>query len=206
MNEPNGGQESTAPDPPRRAERIVDFQLASIVDVQGSITANDSKASAALIVHGLLFGGLVELVTHLGGIYNRAAVGERVLGLFLLGFALLTFVLSIWFILKALLPSHPAKKIEAELEGFSNSGGGYRRAFFPVDLLARDCTEPYGRLCRRLDTLGDDDVVFELAAERLKLADILRQESSQTMWGYWFLLAEVIAVVLFLVFLAAVVL
>lgn len=126
--------------------------------------------------------------------------------MFLLGFALLTFVLSIWFILMALLPSRPAKKIHDELDDFSNGGGGYRRAFFPVDLVRRDCTEPYVQLCQRLDGLRDDGVVYELAAERLKLADILRQESSQTKRGYWLLLAEVVAVVLFLVLLAAVVL
>src|SRR5580700_8260403 len=124
MNGPSSDQENLAPPSPRCAESIVDFQLASIVDAQSSITANDSKASAALIVHGLLFGGLVELITHLGGVYDRADVGERVVGLFLLGFALLTFVLSIWFILMALLPSRPAKKIHDELDDFSNGGGG----------------------------------------------------------------------------------
>lgn len=176
------------------AGRVFDLQAASIADVQASISANDSKASAALIVHGLLFTGLIGLITHLGKIYDDASLAQRILALSLLGLALGAFVLSIYFILRALVPYRPSKGIMQELEG------RYLEVFFPLDLLG--ARRPYDTLLGRLHGMDQQSITAELAAERLKLADILRHESVQTQRGYRLLLAEIVFVALFLVVLA----
>jgi len=176
-------------------ERAVDETLlSSIHDVQTAISANDSKASAALIVHGLLVTGVLTLLVHLGSIYSHASHSERVLALFFLFASLAAFLGSIGFLLAALLPYRP-KRIDRQLR--EHHANQYREVFFPVRLLGE--ADPYAELLRRTRQLQDNGVTTELAAERIKLADVLRYESSQTKWGYRLLLLEVVCVTGFLI-------
>jgi hypothetical protein len=183
-------------------KHLHDVLLGSIQDVQSAIIANDTKASAALIVHGLLFTGLITLLVDLGGVYQSASEAQQISGLGFLFASLVAFVISIYFILGALLPYHP-DELERQLR--SKYPDKYKEVFFPVALL--DTEDPYGALLMRLDGLDDDAAItYELAAERIKLADILRHESTQTRWGYLSLRAEIAFASAFLIVVATAVL
>lgn len=176
------------------ARRRVDgFLTASISDVQGSIGAIDAKASAALIVHGLLVTGVLTLTVRLGGLYRSASECERLLALVPLALASLAFLGSIFFLLLALLPHRP-KQVEKGLR--EHHRDEYTEAFFPLALLDGD--DPFQELLDRVERLGRTGVTAELVAERIKLAEILRDESNQTKWGYRLLMTEVALVALFL--------
>jgi hypothetical protein len=173
---------------------VHDLLLASIEDVQGSIVANDTKASAALIVHGLLFTGVITLLVNLNGVYRPANHVQKYAALAFLCVTFAAFLVSIYFLLGALLPYHP-KELEDQLrEKYSDK---YREVFFPLGLL--ECADPYGALLNRTNDLDDDSITAELAAERIKLADILRHESTQTQRGYLWLRAEIAFASLFLI-------
>lgn len=180
------------------SKHLDDLLLASIQDVQSSIGANDSKASAALIVHGLVFTGLIELLVNLGGVYRGAGEAQRVVALIFLFLVLLTFLLSIYFIMRALLPYHP-EKLERKL------GDRFPEVFFPQRFLKDP--DPYASYAKRLGELdGEEGIWPELAAERLKLADVLRYEAGNTRRGYQFLRFEIAFAAAFLIVLATAVL
>jgi NADH:ubiquinone oxidoreductase subunit 3 (subunit A) len=177
---------------------VDDLLLASIQDVQTSISANDSKASAALIVHGLVFTGLIELLVNLGGVYHKASDAQRVIALIFLFLVLIAFLISIYYILRALLPYRPQRTEEA-------LGDHCREVFFPLKVL--DERDPFASFARRMEELrGEEGIARELAAERLKLADILRYESQNTRRGYQFLRFEIAFTAAFLIVLATAVL
>jgi NADH:ubiquinone oxidoreductase subunit 3 (subunit A) len=179
-------------------KHVDDLLLASIQDVQTSISANDSKASAALIVHGLVFTGLTELLVNLGGVYHRASEAQRVIGLIFLFLVLIAFLISIYYILRALLPYRP-EKVEKAL------GENCREVFFPLRIL--DEPDPYASFAGRMEELrGEEGIWRELASERLKLADILRYESNNTRRGYQFLRFEIAFTAAFLIVIATAVL
>jgi hypothetical protein len=179
-------------------KHVDDLLLASIQDVQTAISANDSKASAALIVHGLLFTGLLELLVNLGGVYHRASSAQRIVALTLLFLALGAFLVSIYFILRALLPYRPVK-VETAL------GEDCRGVFFPLRFLDHEDPYPlFTEALAELDRVGS--ITGELAAERLKLADILKYESNNTRRGYEFLRFEIVLTAVFLVVVATAVL
>ncbi len=181
---------------------VHDLLLASIEDVQSAIIANDTKASAALIVHGLLFTGVITLLVNLGGVYHSASGAQQHVALVCLFLAFVAFLGSIYFILRALLPYHP-DKLEAQLR--AKYSDRYREVFFPLGLLKE--ADPYGELLKRLAELDDDEsITAELAAERIKLADILRYESMQTRRGYLLLRAEIALAAAFLIVVATAVL
>jgi hypothetical protein len=88
--------------PPNEVRR--ELLAGAISDIQGSLHANVSKASAALIVHGLLFIGVLTITGQLGPIYEQASPKEQDWGLLLLGVSLLFFLISVSGLLLAVVP------------------------------------------------------------------------------------------------------
>jgi hypothetical protein len=211
-----------------------DLLLAAIVDVGRSVSTNDQKASAALIVHGLLFAGVTAVIDKLGSIYGKASGVERVLGCVLLIAALLLFVLSVVALLLAVLPYRP-KALYADLRHSS------RQVFFPIfsdlvdapdshigsrawylDRLSGSVLPDFGHepaavgrapgtrspllsaLQLRLEPMSKGEVNRELMAEVLKLRDILDWESQWARLGYVLLAFELLAISGFFVLLIAV--
>jgi hypothetical protein len=170
--------------------------LAAVTDIQGSVKANDQKASAALVVHGLLFAGILTVVSKLGSTYENATTWQQIAGLVALAIGLAAFLVSVAYLLRAIRPYRP-ERLEDKLEG------RFKRVFFPLenDLKTKD---PLGDWRARVDALDFDDILDELTAEVLKLAEVLRFESSRARIGYRWLLAELVAVAAFFVIAAGV--
>lgn len=163
---------------------------AALSDISGSVKANDAKASAALIVHGLLFAGILSVVARLDGAYRTSTHAERALGVLFLAVVLAAFLCSIWALLSAGSPYRP-QKLERRMRN------SYRQVFFPPRSLLRSAT-PHSSMRRQVQLLTDERILDELIAEVLKLADILAYESDRTKWGYLALRVEVIAAAAFL--------
>lgn len=85
-----------------------DMLLASVADVQHGISALDSKVSGALIVHGLLFAGTVNMAPRIGSLYAQSAGWQQVVVFLSLVGAALTVLTSVGFLLWALAPVRPA--------------------------------------------------------------------------------------------------
>jgi hypothetical protein len=164
---------------------------AAISDISSSVKANDAKASAALVVHGLLFAGILSVVDKLDHAYRAATHLERILGVAFLGIALAAFLCSIWLLLSAVSPYRP-KTLEEKISG------SYPHVFFPVRGLFKGST-PHKTMRQRIESLDENTILDELIAEVLKLADILAYESDRAKWGYRALRVEVIAAAAFLV-------
>lgn len=194
-------KETMSSDPPSTlgvSRHVHDIMLASIQDVQTAITANDNKAAAGLIVHGLLVAGVMQLLVNLGELYQSADHTQRLIGLVALFAMLAFFLISVVLLLQALLPYRP-DDLEKQLR--KDHADEYREVFFPLGLLK--CKDPFQELKERAEALtSEESITSELAAERIKLADILRHEMTQTKWGYRFLLAEVLTAAVFLVVVA----
>jgi hypothetical protein len=167
---------------------------AAIADIGSSVRANDAKASAALVVHGLILAGIVTLVSQVGDVYRNATSAEKTVGISFLGLAFAAFLVSVMYLLAAVSPYRPT-----ELERRIRQQ--YAGVFFPTaDLLSRG--DPHAELAHRLASMREDDLFNELIAETLKLADILKHESKQTQRGYQMLRLEIIAAAGFFVTLA----
>jgi hypothetical protein len=173
----------------------------ALADIQGSVRANDSKANTALVVHGLLFAGTTTVITRLGPIYPQASDFERWLGRGLLAVAILSFLTSVSFLLRANSP-----RIEpALLEALKPR---HQRVFFP-DLAGRSkrnavpAEQRFDELSARTRGLATSQDVFdEMVAEIVLLDAIHSYESRYTDRGYRLLMVELVAVFSFFVLVA----
>ncbi|HEX2086595.1 MAG TPA: hypothetical protein VHF89_13005 [Solirubrobacteraceae bacterium] len=178
-----------------RGDAIRELQLASLPDIQGSIQANDTKSSAALVVHGLLFAGVVSIVAQIGDVFDQATLVARIGGGVLLLFAALAFGVSVLQLIKAARPHDPRSTREA-------IGGRSKGAFFPpADPRRRPPDGPQAldkQLARlaRLQTQADFE--REYAGEQIKLADVRATQAYAAKRGFAWLERELGAVAGFL--------
>jgi hypothetical protein len=205
-------------DPADEASVQRELLLAALGDIGGAVGANDQKAAAALVVHGLLFAGVTSVVTKLGSIYVRAASTEQRVGMALLLVAFGVFLGSVAALLLAVSPYRPLavhQDLEHEYQGvffpdLAGLGGGPSPGtwgwFWPR---MRVSVLPFFRTRRvfagrppgtgsplvatmrlRVESMTVEDVNRELMVEVLKLKDILDWESACARIGYRLLALE----------------
>jgi hypothetical protein len=169
-----------------------ELQLASIVDIQGSIHANDQKSSAGLVVHGLLFAGVLTVVANIDGIIDEATVWAQGAGVIALLIALGAFVVSIVELAKAAAPYQPAIADEISED--------YKHVFFPLrDELSTAPDNPHAELLRKLAEVNSEErFVRVYAAEQVKLAEIREVQARRAEHGFRWLQVELYAVAAFL--------
>jgi hypothetical protein len=165
-------------------------------DIKGSIHANDQKVSAALVVNGLLLTSVVTVVTRAGATYKKAHAWEHDLGIGMLIVALVTFLASVGWLLRAMKPYRPTE-LEKKIKD------RYPRVFFPTELDLQIET-PFTTWRARVEELQPATIFDEMTAEILKLADILHTESKRASKGYFWLVIEGGFVTAFFVLVAAV--
>jgi hypothetical protein len=193
---------------------VKELQLASIPDIQGSIHADDSKASVGLVVHGLLFAGLVSVVSNLGDLYADVEESARIAGWVLLGAASVAFVLSILALINAARPHSPDHglatdgaffpRTESPPRGWWRAVG--RNAFGAFRLRGEDPSAAKRRedQTSRLKGLEQPrDFVCEYAGEQVKLINIHEKQARRITSGFWWLRVEVGFVAAFLLLVAA---
>lgn len=78
--------------------------LAAIADTEATIQASDTKASIALVIHGLMISGVLSLVTELDSSFDSGADLYRVLVVALLALIVVLFVLSVSQLLRCVMP------------------------------------------------------------------------------------------------------
>jgi hypothetical protein len=174
----------------------------AIADIQGSIRANDGKSSAALLVHGLLFAGIVTVTAEIVAVYVEAAAWQQVVMLVALGSGLIAFVVSVWYLTRAVTPYHPSelrRRIERR----------HPKLFFPLlhDLREeseRECTDELTVYMEKLQVADSRDIEADYGAELIKLADVRRYEARCARIGYRWLRIELVLVATYLVFVASV--
>ncbi len=164
-----------------------------VEDLQGSIHANDSKCSAALITHGLLFAGVVTVTANAARIYPDAHGALPILALVFAGLAACAFVVSIACLLLAVMPYQPSAVAQAIVDGY-----GPPQLFFPPVSALSPGGDPLRRQLDAAGRLDQEAVTLELVAESVKLADIRRHEARYARVGYRALIVEVGLVVAFL--------
>ncbi len=165
-----------------------------IEDLEGSIHAGDSKCSAALITHGLLFAGVVTVAVNAAKLYPDAHGLLPVLALVFTGLAACAFVISITCLLFAVMPYHP-RALAREIEDRHR----LLQLFFPpVSQLSPGSGDPVRHQMEAVGRLDQEAVTLELVAESIKLADIRRHEARYAGIGYRALVVEVALVVVFL--------
>jgi hypothetical protein len=184
-----------------RDDAIRELQLASLPDIQGSIQANDNKSSAGLVVHGLLFAGVVTIAGSISDVYDDATTLARIAGGVSLLAAASAFGVSVLALIDAALP-HDPKSTRDQIKG------RYASAFFPpADPKLRPPGGPRG-LDDQLDRLAKlktaRDFEEEYAAEQVKLADVRVTQAHAAKRGFAWLKYELAAVALFLLLVALV--
>ncbi len=186
--------------PPNEVRREV--LAGAISDIQGSLHANDSKASAALIVHGLLFTGVLTVTGQLGPIYEQASPKEQDWGLLLLGVSLLFFLISVSGLLLAVVPPfEPSARSNARLRKKRRT----LDVLFPdLGRLKGDVRGQLAALVSRVEKLGPEEAVVELAFELLKVQKIRRRAVRFARVGYVFLGLEVLSVTAYLALVGAI--
>lgn len=171
------------------------------MDIQGSIHANDSKCSAALVVHGLLFAGTVSVVSKLGDVWRDASNATQTVAAISLAIAAVMLVLSIAVLLWALFPHSPSESFRAPMV----SAHGLHGVFFPdLDTLRARGTNrltPYVDDLRSVDSAAK--VELELAYELLKVQEIRTHDAWYARIGFVLLIVEILSAVVFLALMGA---
>ncbi len=171
-----------------------------INDIQGSIRANDGKSSAALVVHGLLFAGVLSVTREVGPVYETAEGWQQVAVVALLSLALVAFVVSVVQLTRAVSPYEP-DELGVRLSPH------HPRVFFPSleDLRQRarcDGTNELLKYLREVRAMSEANIDEDYAAELLKVADIRDVEARRARNGYRWLRVELLFVASYLVFVA----
>jgi hypothetical protein len=184
------------------AKQRRDLLRDAILDIQGSIRANDAKSSAALVVHGLLFAGVLTVTREVKNVYVASGGWQRGLMVGLLGLALIAFLLSVWELSRAVSPYHPGELRRR----IANHHPG---VFFPLMRSLREEAEREGSnellvFGRLLQGVNEEAIQADYAAELLKLGEIRQHEADAARRGYMWLRAELGLVAGYLVFVATV--
>lgn len=170
--------------------------LAAIGDIQGSIHANDSKSAAVLIVHGLLFTGVMTVTSRLGPLFRHASVFVRVAISVELGFAVIFFLTSVLALLWAVVPHRPHR---AFIDRNLNRDPNPPDFFYPEPRSLRDPSKSETRvLLDQINRLTNPSAEAGLAYEVVKVQNIQQQEAIFAKWGVWLLLPESLAVTMYL--------
>src|ERR1700760_313183 len=171
------------------AERNADFMLASVVDAEGTIRATDTKASIALVLHGLLFSGLISVTERIGPTYDAASPGFHILIVALLGVALCSAVASVVCLLLCVapaplsaLPDLPKSArglffVNVQAKGRINPGVGFVDSAYFNDVKAMDA----------------DSRLRHLTGEVLALSSIRARKTTLVRRGLTLLGIEVVA-------------
>lgn len=177
------------------------FLLAAINDAEGTIRATDAKASIALVLHGLLFSGLLAVLGDVGDTYACASSGVRTAIATALALAACAFVLSVVQLLRCVRPA-PARVIPALAHGKSRGtffvlgkGSALWGNWKPDRLPATFQHE--------LVALTSSAMASELAGELIKLSAIRGRKTALITSGIRWLTAMFGAVVVFLALLAS---
>jgi hypothetical protein len=166
---------------------------ASVTDTEGTIRATDTKASIALVLHGLLFSGVVGVTKDLGDRYSETGSLQKVLVVGCLIIVALAFASSVMQLLRCVAPA-PAHAIP-------HTHGRSRGLFF---ITARRTGRfswhmpSAEELERRLHKTGVDHIEQEWLAEALKVAGIRERKTRLIKSGLALLAVEVLAVVVYL--------
>lgn len=184
-----------------RDDATRELQLASMPDIQGSIQANDTKSSAALVVHGLLFAGVVSVAANIGDTFETATLGARIAGGVLLAAAASAFGGSVLALIDAARPHDPKSTRDV-------TTGKQAEAFFPP---ANPRLRPPGTVnaladqqARLASLQTQADFEAEYAAEQIKLADIRVTQAYAAKRGFALLKLELLFVAVFLLLVALV--
>lgn len=176
----------------------------AINDIQGSIRANDAKSSAALVVHGLLFAGVLAITRDVKPVYRTALFWQQFVILALLGLALIAFLVSVLWLTQSMIPYHPA----AMVKRFHNL---HPRLFFPLIRSLQEEAKCKGGDANELTVYREklaqvtaEDLEADYSAELLKLADIRHYEAGAARRGYRWLRIELGLVAAFLVYVAVI--
>lgn len=89
--------------------------LAAIADTEATIQASDTKASIALVIHGLMISGVLSLVTELDASFDSGSAAYRALVVVLLATLVVIFSLSVAQLLRCVMPT-PAR-LFSQIEG-----------------------------------------------------------------------------------------
>ena len=181
-------------------QSINEFLLAAVTDAEGTIRGTDTKASIALVLHGLLFNGLIGVIKDGGNIYHAASCHFQTLVLILLGLVELGFLLSVGCLLACIAPS-PRSAIP-DISPLGTGGffipmraeGRFSPRVRSVDVAA------YTQTVRRMDASARQD---QLMGEVLKLNAIRERKTTLIRRGLGCLAAELMAAVGYLVVLGA---
>src|SRR4051794_28718801 len=81
------------------------FLMAAVNDAEGTIRATDTKASIALVLHGLLLAALVNVTTEIGNIYAAAGCQTQLLLVVLLVLIAAALLVSVAQLLRCVTPA-----------------------------------------------------------------------------------------------------
>ncbi len=171
-------------------DKRIDYLYQSIQDTQNTIRFLDAKASAVLVVHGILIAATVSAAQRLVPLFREDPVGD----LFFFSYfaVLLCQALSVYFIILCVRGrSNPVGSIDTE-------GLDLKQTFFVHDPRWRDETweilsgkNSFWRTnskdhLEKINELDGADIVEELVGEQLKLSFIrARKHSKIGLAFYW---------------------
>jgi hypothetical protein len=174
-----------------------EYLFAAIADAEGTIRATDTKASISLVLHGLLFAGVLSLAKDVGGVYECAPSATRTTIIATLAAAALAFAISVTQLLRCIrpapyrvIPQLPATQMTGTFFLLGNAGalrGRWRPDRLPATLQ------------HELATISGRSMVYELAGELIKLSAIRARKTALITSGLFWLAVTFAAVMAFLV-------
>lgn len=171
-------------------EMRINYLYQSLQDTQNTIRFLDAKASAVLVVHGILIAATVSAAQRLVPLFSEDPVGDL---FFVLYFAVLFCqALSIYFVILCVRGrNNPVKSIDEEgldlKQTFFVHDPGWRDETVEVLSGKNSCLKTNSKdHLEKINGLDGADIVKELVGEQLKLSFIrARKHSKIGLAFYW---------------------
>lgn len=178
-------------------DKRINYLYQSIQDTQNTIRFLDAKASAVLVVHGILIAATVSAAQRLVPLLRESLMGDVFFWAYFL--VLICQALSIYFVILCIRGrSNPTEAIDKDglelKQTFYVQDPGWKDKTWEVLLGNNSCWKTSSReQLTKINDLDGAGIVNELVAEQLKLSFIrARKHSKISLAFYWLSLGLII--------------
>jgi hypothetical protein len=171
-----------------------EFLLGAIHHTQAVIGSLESRVPMALVLHGLLFTGLLEITLHIGGIIQHSG-GWRIAMMVIVGLTLTAFLISVLALITSITPPLSPTPGVSDPRPLLDDGT-VPGLFFPK---ASDLGLHGKSLIERHRALTVDEVERALSVNLVQLATFRTYKTNLARIGFWWLRVEVVLALIYVV-------
>lgn len=179
------------------------FLIMSVTHNQDAIRGTDTKASVALVLHGIIFSGVITATKDFNPHFHHSGSVLRYAFIVLLATGGLLSALSVLAMVLVVSPSPPGTIPREELRSHGYYFPQLKGTLGIRGVAVHAARGTFREHIARLEGLTSSDINAELAVELLRISALRTRKTKLASVGFRLLAAEVVIIVVYLALLGA---